>query len=1122
MYRCIECAYVIRFGLGGLGRGRAALRCCSCCNCCNCRAPAPLRCCPRRFTLVLPAQAMRHLLQLELLSLIVVVAHPPPPPSPLSVPPAASPAKGVTTSSRAAGGVSATAGWRWIKTAGIKSCGNKDWRNYSHDPFGGGMDDSCALAPAGWSDARAVAACEALCAPATACVGFTMYPASEQVITRHHNQTSCCFRVGSVRDKLPCDGSPSCRGTRCYEKPAAAPPPTPPTPCHTCAGQTVFEPFLGEAPCWRIPSLVSLSETHLLAFAGSRCAPGDGCSPLAFSKPSSKALIGLRRSTDAGETWLPLQIIHAAPCRTLYRNGFQRTFTPQATFHPQSRSVQLLLVDDSYPSPNKTAALVYASSDAGLTWHQRAPPVPIDPTILVGAGNGLVTSTGRIIFVGMIWPSGGAFLFVSDDAGRSFGVRKIPLNVNQTMEPQVVELASGLYLHGRNPSTKVVNTVLRSTNNGDSWKAISLLTPFNLASCQGGLTSTHPMYLNASTARLSNVVFLSHPNSKDRVNGSIFRSVDGGLRWETILQLTDATVQPNNRFSYSAMSALAKPAAAAARRGDDDHSNRLSLGVLYEAGDAERCHWSCGACKIVYRRVEVATPPSPAGGSGRTPPRRTRPSTPGDAAGHYQTKMVADVTVSARGELQIEGLGRLLSGFSSRQFGGVHSADAADEWVVAVDRSQASRGEITVRGVSTAAGFSVTRTLSTQFAVTPGGASEFQRILVQDKFSTTAAKQQPQPQPQRSDEGLDSSHVGLFVNNTFVFDTRPSAVKLFGVSTGSPSTICSTDTVQGTHGNPSAVAMLSASSAVGFMPFEDALMSHAVLSQQAVTPCVNGSLADLPPKFALVDPHLTLERGDSYNTTWALYFTRHGRSKHRRTTRTAGSSRGGGLEWAFLNQLRVDLGVNAVTIEGGTKTDILAEDPGLALARGNWSDWTSWNDSTMLSWLRYQGIRYAVSTVPRREHQWPCTANCSNWCHRSYCYGSCYSSGQESKTSDSGTEAVARAINRATNASGAGCNKASTVEAAPIIYFHPFISTEHAPSVERFAADSILKADGSSLSYRSCAWAPMFLGISDESTSGVNPYGQALLDYVNKAMAREFRGICECVASQTAASLLIG
>ena len=758
--------------------------------------------------------------------------------------------------------------------------------------------------------------------------------------------------------------------------------------------------------------------------------------------------------------------------------GFQRTFTPQAVFHPQSQTVQLLLVDDGYPSINNTAALVYSSADSGLTWHQRAPPVPIDPTILVGAGNGVVTSTGRIIFVGMVWPSGGAYLLVSDNAGGSFGVRKIPLNQNQSMEAQVVELASGLYLHGRNPSGKIVNAVARSVNNGDDWESEPLLTPFSLASCQGGLASTQPMYLNVSAAGLSDVVFLSHPNSEERVNGSVFRSVDGGLRWAPVLQLTDASVEPNSRFSYSAMTALAQRSA---------DSQSVPLGVLYEAGDAKQCHWSCGACKIVYRRVEV--------GASSDKHISHSPITPslGDAAGRYHTKLSADVNVSVQGELQIKGMGRLLSGFSGRQFGEqTLPTNPAGEWTVAVDRSQESLGVITVRGVSTAAGFTVTRTLSTQSAVTPTGGESFRRVLVQDSFSTTVKPPQERQEQQPSqDEGMDTSHVGLFVNHTFVFDLRPSAVQLFGVSTGSPSETCSTDIDQGTHGNPSAVAVLSETSAVGVMPYDDTMMTHAVLSQQALEPCINDSLADLPPTLALLDPHLALERGDSYNATWALYFTASG---NHHDTRVAA-----GLGWDFLNQLRVDLGANNVTVEGGTKTDIL--DRGEALAAGNWTDWESWDVPTMQSWLRYQGIRYAVSTVPRREHQWPCSANCSNWCHRSYCYGSCYSAGQESRTSDNVTEAVARAINRATNSSSIP----GSFEAAPIIYFHPFISTEHPPSVDRFAADSIMKADGSSLSYRSCAWAPMFLGIKNKS--GVNPYGQALLEYVDKAMARGFRGI---------------
>eukprot|EP01052_Picozoa_sp_SAG31_P012028 SAG31_NODE_694_length_12769_cov_8.102447_3_plen_248_part_00 len=167
----------------------------------------------------------------------------------------------------------------WKETTGIAACGAEYWSAFKADPFGGGMDGKCALFPMGAAINNTVDACKALCAPSAQCVGFTWYTAAKELASGHQNKTSCCFRAGSVARKPLCDGAATCRGTRCYEKPThPSPPHTLPRPYESI----VFEPFLGAAPCWRVPSLVAVSPTSLLAFAGSRCMPGDGCSPKQF------------------------------------------------------------------------------------------------------------------------------------------------------------------------------------------------------------------------------------------------------------------------------------------------------------------------------------------------------------------------------------------------------------------------------------------------------------------------------------------------------------------------------------------------------------------------------------------------------------------------------------------------------------------------------------------------------------------------------------------------------------------------------------------------------------------------------------------------------------------------
>ena len=73
----------------------------------------------------------------------------------------------------------------WTETVGIQWCSDgksPDWIGYPKDPFGAGVDGGdCPRTPAAWPLQKVVAACEKLCTPAGACLGFTLYPSHAQV-----------------------------------------------------------------------------------------------------------------------------------------------------------------------------------------------------------------------------------------------------------------------------------------------------------------------------------------------------------------------------------------------------------------------------------------------------------------------------------------------------------------------------------------------------------------------------------------------------------------------------------------------------------------------------------------------------------------------------------------------------------------------------------------------------------------------------------------------------------------------------------------------------------------------------------------------------------------------------
>ena len=88
-------------------------------------------------------------------------------------------------------------------------------------------------------------------------------------------------------------------------------------------------------------------------------------------------------------------------------------------------------------------------------------------------------------------------------------------------------------------------------------------------------------------------MFFSHANDAQRKNGTVFRSVDGGQRWEAVLQVTDASDAADASYAYNALTTLA-------------HEGQVTtLGNLYETGDETKCTAGCSSCMIAYKPLEL-------------------------------------------------------------------------------------------------------------------------------------------------------------------------------------------------------------------------------------------------------------------------------------------------------------------------------------------------------------------------------------------------------------------------------------------------------------------------------------------------------------------------------------
>jgi hypothetical protein len=258
----------------------------------------------------------------------------------------------------------------------------------------------------------------------------------------------------------------------------------------------------------------------------------------------------------------------------------------------------------------------------------------------------------------------GAFAVASGDGGATFGPA-VPIGIAgaaQTLEPQVVELAdSVLYLKGHTgdftPQGGLVDVAAVSRDGGVTWEPRMLVTPFNLTTCQGGLSGTVPMWVraNASTSvrpaartkttkaaagthagtdgsvaavpTLSNTLFFSHPNvpaammsaggAANRYNGAVWRSTDAGVRWEVVLSITNNSRTPENMFAYSAMTPLGPPSVVDAARVRSllrvslGVAPALPMGVLYETGDVGLCgddprySTPSQSCIVVFKTVSL-------------------------------------------------------------------------------------------------------------------------------------------------------------------------------------------------------------------------------------------------------------------------------------------------------------------------------------------------------------------------------------------------------------------------------------------------------------------------------------------------------------------------------------
>ena len=318
----------------------------------------------------------------------------------------------------------------------------------------------------------------------------------------------------------------------------------------------------GERACYRIPSLLRLSNGTLIALVAERLIGAGGCSD---ESPSN---IVLRRSHDGGATWGAASLVLAAGANHLERSAWALEDASSGAVYVFSNS------NVSSATGCSCGVEVAVSKDRGGSF---APARPLPESSVYGSGlaSGITHSSGRLVgCMRKVCRNSCAAdyhsrAFFSDDHGETWASSAF-LGAGST-ECQIAELSDGrLYMTIRPykgwTGAPNVRLASYSSDAGSTWsapQAVPQLVDWGFAD-EGSVTSDPA----------SGVLYFVHPDSHARANLSLWRSTDDGRSWDA----------PVNVYPYSAAysdSAVLDPKSAG--------GEGKRVGVLFEEdnnGDA--------------------------------------------------------------------------------------------------------------------------------------------------------------------------------------------------------------------------------------------------------------------------------------------------------------------------------------------------------------------------------------------------------------------------------------------------------------------------------------------------------------------------------------------------------
>ncbi len=292
-------------------------------------------------------------------------------------------------------------------------------------------------------------------------------------------------------------------------------------------------------PNHRIPSLVTTKQGTLLAIC-----EGRGLQKGIHGDITGNHLV-LKRSTDNGKTWGPLELIRKetdnsllGPCAVVTESGrvilIYHRYLPGTTEHNAS---------EGFEGPRVVEVFVMTSDDEGLTWSE-----PRNITvfakketgwtgILTGPGIAVqkryTPDKGRVVVPCAHGPAGKwqCYVIYSDDNGANWSLGgEVPDPLGN--ECQVVELIDGrLMINSRSYRKKGCRAVTFSKDGGATWTTMRDETSLPEPVCQGSIFR----YSDPLDGEPSRILFSNPYHAVKRRNGTIRLSLDEGRTWSRSL-----------------------------------------------------------------------------------------------------------------------------------------------------------------------------------------------------------------------------------------------------------------------------------------------------------------------------------------------------------------------------------------------------------------------------------------------------------------------------------------------------------------------------------------------------------------------------------------------------------